>query len=94
MTPRERRMAVIDAVAAAHGVTRDDILGKCRVPKIVRARDEVIYRLRTERRYSLQRIAELMGRDDHTTVWAALNRERKRAINNDSRRRRNAEARV
>jgi chromosomal replication initiation ATPase DnaA len=78
-----RRMAIIDEVAAAHGLTRDDLLSNVKVRPIVRARDEAIARIRAETRDSLPQIAAFLGRPDHTTIWAALNRQAKRAKNAD-----------
>ena len=77
----ERRMAIIDEVAAAHHLTRDDLLSNIKVRPIVRARDEAIARIRAETRDSLPQIAAFLGRPDHSAIWAALNRQTKRARN-------------
>jgi|LauGreStaDraftv2_3_1035109.scaffolds.fasta_scaffold396129_2 chromosomal replication initiation ATPase DnaA len=76
-----RRMAIIDEVAAAHDLTRADLLSNIKVRLIVRARDEAIARLRAETGDSLLQIAAFLGRPDHTSIWAALNRQTKRAKN-------------
>ena len=76
-----RRMAIIDEVAAAHYLTRADLLSNVKVRTIVRARDEAIARIRAETGDSLPQIAAFLGRPDHTTIWAALNRQAKRAKN-------------
>lgn len=75
MTPRVSQ--AIDAAAAAHGVTREDILGRARNRRAFVARREAMRAIRAYTRadgspiYSLHQVAAVFGRH-HTTVLAAL----------------------
>lgn len=73
--------AIISEVAAKHGFGPREILENTRAARVVKARDEAIRRIRIELDYSFPRIARLFGRTDHTTFWAAFNRDRKREQN-------------
>jgi len=66
---RARLNSIIDEVAQAHGVTRDELLGPSKRRRFVAARQEAMYRGR-EAKFSLLELAEVFGRD-HTTVRAA-----------------------
>jgi len=81
MTPYEKRHAVVHRIADAHGVNPAAIYGWSKLQEVVRARDEAIARLRAETGDSLLQIAAFLGRPDHTSIWAALNRQTKRAKN-------------
>jgi chromosomal replication initiation ATPase DnaA len=78
MTPRDRRFAVIDEVAASHGLERADILGQSRFAFVCRARDEAIQRVRAEFGDTSTNLGRLFGRN-HTAILAALNRDKYRA---------------
>jgi chromosomal replication initiation ATPase DnaA len=64
MTPRVRRYA--KEIGAQHGVPASEILGRSRFRQIVRARADVMRRLRADG-FSLLQIGMWMKRD-HTTV--------------------------
>lgn len=49
LTPHQATAHIIAEVAAEHGVRVADIIGHCRVPRLVRARHEAMYRVRHER---------------------------------------------
>jgi chromosomal replication initiation ATPase DnaA len=90
MTPAEKSRAIIEEVAAGHGLTVADLLGPSRFQEIVRARDEAIARLHEERKLSAAQIAPLMNRD-RTSILAALDRPRYRAVKRTWDRRKAAE---
>ena len=65
-------LAALDRAARWHDVSKEDILGHCRRPHIVRARWQVMRELR-QRGWSLTAIGDAMNRH-HTTVLHALRR--------------------
>ena len=65
MTPLMRQ--IIREVAVLRGVTSADILGDSHRRKFTWPRQETMYRLRLEGRWSLPRIGAVLGRD-HSTV--------------------------
>ena len=66
MTPRERYLADIGLIALRHGVTREDVLGRSRVGRIVEARQHCYWHFR-ERGRTFPEIARIMRRD-HSSV--------------------------
>ncbi len=73
----QARIAVIDEVARKHDISRRDILEPSLFKHVCAARDEAIQRIRVEFGDSIPRLAELFDRDS-SSIWAALNRDRKR----------------
>ena len=67
---------IIAEVAAHHEVAVGDILGRCREPRIVKARFEAISRVQAETGMSLPSLCKKFGRD-HTSILNALHRHRK-----------------
>ena len=61
---------IIDQVAAAHRLTRADLIGSSKKARLVAARWEAIRRIRSELGYSLPKIGRLFGMD-HTSVLYA-----------------------
>ncbi len=59
-------------VAARHAMTTDDIIGKCRSPRYVAARQEAFYLLK-QAGYSMLQIGRFCNRD-HTTVLHGANK--------------------
>lgn len=59
---------IIRQVCDKHGVAKKDIIGPSRVPQVVRARYEAMYRIRHELALSLARVGRALGGRDHTTV--------------------------
>lgn len=66
-TPRERLLAVVDAVAASHGITRKDVLGPNQAGRYAHPRQEAYWIVRQETGLSYASLARLFGRD-HTTI--------------------------
>src|SRR5262249_11689557 len=76
--PRERLRALIAEVAAAHGVSVEDLRGPRRFPHIVCARHAAMRRVHQAfQAKSFPEIGRVFARD-HTTVMYALGRLRKR----------------
>ena len=72
MTPREKNLTAIDAIAREHGYTVEDILGKSRLKRLVHVRRLCVLMLR-EKGYSTTEIGRVMDRD-HSTIVHALNK--------------------
>jgi chromosomal replication initiator protein len=70
MTPREKNLAEIDAIAELYGYTLEDILGKSKLKELVAVRRKCIVWLRGKG-YSTTEIGRIMNRD-HTTIVHAL----------------------
>jgi chromosomal replication initiation ATPase DnaA len=70
MTPREKNLAAIDAIAQEHGYTVEDILGKSRLKRLVYVRRLCVLMLR-EKGYSTTEIGRVLNRD-HSTIVQAL----------------------
>ena len=62
---------ILAVVSEHYRVPKDEIEGKRRSALVVKARQMVMYMLRTEMEMSLPRIGELIGGRDHTTVLYA-----------------------
>lgn len=75
MTPREKNLAAIDAIAQEHGYTVHDILGPSRLKHLVGVRRQCILMLR-EQGYSTNEIGRIMNRC-HTTICHALSKKSK-----------------
>jgi len=69
-----RPSEIIDLVAAKHGVSAKEIIGKSRRAPMVEARQEAMWLLREQRkadgnyRFSSPRIGQILGGRDHTTI--------------------------
>lgn len=63
---------ILHDVATRHNMTPDDIIGKCRSPRFVEARQEAFYLLRLAG-YSMLQIGRFCNRD-HTTVLHGANK--------------------
>lgn len=68
---------IVRAVSATSGVDIDRILSASRVASVVMARDLVCY-IAYREGYSMQRIGKCIGGRDHTTIGAAIAREKMR----------------
>jgi chromosomal replication initiator protein len=55
-------------VAAAHGVTVEQLVGHSRRPRFVRPRHEAMWRVRQLGRFSLPQVAGWFGMKDHTSA--------------------------
>ena len=82
MTPRERNLAEIDAIAELHGYTVEDILGKSKVRPLVEVRRKCVVRLR-KKGYSTTEIGRIMQRD-HSTIVHSLQKMAAMESANDS----------
>ena len=69
---------IIYRVAKAHEISVADIKGSCRKKYIVAARQEAAWRLREERKLTLNQIGSLLGHKDHTTILHAIKAHEKR----------------
>lgn len=67
-----RPQEVISLIAKQFEFKNKDILGSSRKAELVRARHVAMYILRIEMGMTLQEVARLMGRSDHTTVLHAV----------------------
>lgn len=74
-TPRERQLHVVALIAARHGLTAADLLGRDRRDHVARARWHAWYQLRRQFGSSLNQIGRLFRRD-HTTILYGLRRFR------------------
>lgn len=74
-------LELVAQVGALRGVCLMELCGRSRTQNTVAARHEVWWCIRhhPERRYSLQEIAHLLGRN-HATVWAGLQAHRRRQL--------------
>jgi chromosomal replication initiator protein len=79
--PHQRRMAgaaIVDRVAARHGLTLADLLGQSRIWRIARARQAAYAAIRIELGWSLPRIGRLFGGRDHTTILKGIRAHERR----------------
>ena len=70
MTPREKNLAEIDAIAELYGYTLEDILGKSKLKALVAVRRKCVVWLRGKG-YSTTEIGRIMNRD-HSTIVHSL----------------------
>jgi chromosomal replication initiation ATPase DnaA len=70
MTPREKNLAEIDAIAELYGYTAEDVLGKSKLKALVAVRRKCIVWLRGKG-YSTTEIGRIMHRD-HSTIVHSL----------------------
>jgi Bacterial dnaA protein helix-turn-helix len=63
---------ILQEVCNAHKIFPAHIKSKSRIQIIVRARHEVIWRLRMEECWPCTKIARFLGYEDHTTVFYAM----------------------
>jgi chromosomal replication initiation ATPase DnaA len=72
---------LVDAVCAAHGVTRHELCGRARSHGFSAARQELWWLIRhhPERRYSSQEIGRLVSRDRSTILSGIAAHQRRRA---------------
>lgn len=81
-----RPQEVISLVARLHEYKNKDLLGTSRKAELVRARHIAFYVLRKEMGLTLERVAEMMGNRDHTTIMHGIEKiEREFAINQEVR---------
>lgn len=77
MTPREKNLAEIDAIAELYGYTLEDILGKSKLKELVAVRRKCVVWLRGKG-YSTTEIGRIMNRD-HSTIVHSLQKSRAEA---------------
>jgi chromosomal replication initiation ATPase DnaA len=77
MTPREKNLADISAIAQEHGYTVEDILGYSRPKELVKVRRLCVTMLR-RKGYSTLAIGRIMHRD-HSSICNSLNKSRAEA---------------
>jgi hypothetical protein len=69
--------SVLREVAEKHGINEDVILGKSRVKPVCAARQELMWRMRVERKLTFIQIRDLIGMD-HSTVMHGVSRHQQR----------------
>jgi chromosomal replication initiation ATPase DnaA len=74
MTPKERNLAEMDAIAELYGYTVEDILGKSKVGPLMKVRRMCVLRMRNKG-YSTLAIGRIMNRD-HSTIVHSLQKIR------------------
>lgn len=74
MTPKEKNLAAIEAIAQEHGFTAEDILGKSKFKMLVKVRRKCVVMLR-EKGYSTTEIGRIMKRD-HSTIVHSLQKSK------------------
>jgi hypothetical protein len=73
MTPRQKNLDAVDAIAQQYGYTVEDMLGRSRLKRVVAVRHLCILMLR-EKGYSTTEIGRVLGGRDHSTIVHALNK--------------------
>ncbi|UPT53131.1 chromosomal replication initiator DnaA [Synechococcus phage Ssp-JY42] len=79
------KIELLEVVAARHGLTAGDLIGRGREPSVVRARQEamhVLYERRYAdgtRRWTTTQIGQFLGGRDHSTVVMGIRRHLGRA---------------
>ncbi len=74
---KESIQSVIQSTAEAYSVSIDDLLGNRRQADLILPRHTVMYLLRKELGLSFPKIAEIMGKKDHTTIMYAYEKIKK-----------------
>ena len=77
MTPRQKNLDDIEAIAKEHRFTLEDILGKNRFGPLVKVRRKCVVMLR-EKGYSTTEIGRIMNRD-HSSICNSLNKSKAEA---------------
>jgi chromosomal replication initiation ATPase DnaA len=73
---------IIDTVARAGGVKRRDLCGRRAAATLAKLRDTARFLIRQRTKLSFPEIATLFGRQNHTSVMAAVRREQTRLDRN------------
>lgn len=81
-TKKLRAQEVISVVAKHFEIKNKDLVGHNRKADLVRARHITMYLLREELGLQLQKIAELMGGRDHTTVMHGVEKLKREVVTN------------
>lgn len=76
--PRKPWHAFVREVAIKHGLTLADLIGPYRAPKVAHARQEAMWVLFQERRWSYPQIGRFFGGRDHTTIMHGVRRHQSR----------------
>jgi len=76
--------SAIESTARTYGIEISDLLGNRRQANLVLPRHTVMYLLRKELNLSFPKIAEVMGKRDHTTIMYAYNKIKKLIENSGS----------
>lgn len=69
MTPRQKTMQDVEAVARIYRVKADEVMSHSRRDRAVKARQAVMWMLRYFRGWSYMEIGRLMNRDHSTVVY-------------------------
>lgn len=68
-----RPKQIVSEISRKHGVTFEEITSEVRIPRVVHARQELMWRLRTEVLWGTPRIGRFVNRD-HSTVLHGIGR--------------------
>lgn len=69
LSPRERRLAIVKAVARQHRLSPEDLLGERRMGPIAAARREAMVLIRVYCGDSYERLGEFFDRDHSTVIY-------------------------
>jgi chromosomal replication initiator protein len=73
---------ILDTVCAYYSTTRETLFSSKRNKELVAPRQIIMYLLRIEMNYSYPKIAEILGKKDHTTIMHGFNKIEKEAQSN------------
>jgi chromosomal replication initiation ATPase DnaA len=76
--PRETMRGIITNIALEYGLTYEDLIGRSRFARIVRARHDAVHECWLRRRWSTPQIGKAFGDRDHTTVLHGVRAHRRR----------------
>ena len=68
----DRKMLIVKDCASKHGVEVADIFGHCKIHKILAARWEAIYRIKTTVKISHAALGKWMAGRDHTSIMYVM----------------------
>lgn len=78
IAPASRALKIIQSACDSHHVALREVLSVDRTARVVVARDDAMWRLRTEMGMSLVQIGLRLGGRDHSTVLSGLRRHEER----------------
>ena len=78
---RESPQSVIEAIAAKYSMTLDRLVGPSRRAEVVRARDELIWRLHNHLGLNVTEIGRWLNGRDHSTIIHSLQKTSRLMIN-------------
>ena len=76
--PPETMRGIITNTALEYGLTYEDLIGRSRFARIVRARHDAMHKCWLRRRWSKPQIGKAFGYRDHTSVLHGVRAHRRR----------------